>query len=308
MPQPTIQQVHVSTALTQVAIGYSNAAYIARQIFPIVPVTKDTDQYYIFTKADWFRDEALPVAPGNGPQESGYGTSTSPYVCIQYGSRIPLPYRVRDNADNVIQPRTRAVRLASDKVELALEIRVATLITTAGNWTTTASLSSGSLWSADTSDPFSAITTAKSAVRDLIGRDPNTIVMGAKVWDQLWKHPDVTDRLKYTVTGGAPTPQQLGSLFMIDRVLIGAAIKNTANEGATASYSSVWGKDFWIGYVSANPAVDEPSAGYVFRSGNRIAQWLDDALRYREVYDVLETTDEVVSSADAGYLIEDAVV
>ena len=308
MAQPTMQQVHVSTTLTQVAVGYANATYIARQVFPIVPVTKDTDQYYIFTKADWFRDEAKAVAPGNGPQESGYSTSTCPYVCIEYGSRVPLPYKVRDNADNVIQPRTRAVRLATDRVELALEIRVATMVTTAGNWTTTASLSSGSLWSADTSDPFSAITTAKAAVRDLIGRDPNTIVMGAKVWDQLAKHPDMVDRLKYTVTGGVPTVAQLGGLFMIDRVLIGAALKNTANEGVAGSYSSIWGKDFWLGYVSANPSLDEPSAGYVFRQGNRIAQWLDEPLRYREVYDVLESTDEVVSAADAGYLIEDAVV
>ena len=308
MAQPTSRQVHVDTAMTQISIAYSNANYISQQIFPIVPVTKESDQYYIFTKADWFRDEAKPVAPGTGPQEIGYGTSTCPYTIIHWGLRAPVPDQILKNADSPVRVRQNAVKRATDGVELATERRVATMIQTAGNWTSSASLSGVNLWSADTSNPFSDIITAKATVRDLIGREPNTIVMGAQVWDQLQKHPDMVDRLKYTVTGGVPTPQQLGGLFMLGRVLIGAAIYNSANEGVAGSYSSIWAKDFWVGYVTPTPALEEPSAGYIIRYDTRVAGWLRDALRYRDVYDVIDSTDEVVTAADAGYLIEDAVV
>lgn len=307
MAQPTLRQVHVDAAMTQVAIAYSNNAYIARQVFPIVQVEKESDVYYIFTKEHWFRDQAKPVAPGRGPQEVGYSTSTSPYVCIPYGSRVVVPDQIIANADDVIQPRMRATRLAADQIELALEIRVADLVTTAANWDSSTTLSGTNQWNNDTSDPFKDITTAKQTVRDAIGREPNTIVMGALVWDQLWKHPDLVERMKYTLVGGAATPQQLGALFMVERVLIGAAIKNTAAEGATPSYSSIWGKNFWLGYVARTPALDEPSAGYIFRHGNRIAQRIRDDLNYRDVYDVIESSDEVITAKDAGYLIAGAV-
>lgn len=308
MAQPTSRQVHVDRAMTEVTIAYTNAAYIAPQIFPIIPVTNVSNEYYVYTKADWFRDEARPVAPGHGPQEIGYNLSTCPYAVVHWGLRAPVNDADLNNADAPLQLRESAVEQATDGVMLALERRVATMIQTAANWSTTASLSSGSLWSADTSDPFSHITTAKATVRDAIGREPNTIVMGAQVWDQLVKHPDMVDRMKYTVTGGAATPAQVAGLFMINKILIGAAIVNTANEGATASYSSVWGKDFWIGYVNPRPALRQPSAGYIIRFGTRIAGWQRDGLNYRDVYDVIDSTDEAVTGADAGYLIEDAVV
>mgnify|MGYP001583108182 FL=1 len=76
MPSPTARQSHIDTALTNISIGYRNAQYIAEQIFPAVPVGKQSDKFFTFTKADFFRDEAGVRAPGTRAARVAYNIST----------------------------------------------------------------------------------------------------------------------------------------------------------------------------------------------------------------------------------------
>ena len=45
MPQPTVGDVHVAAALTQIAVAYlqDESAYIADKVFPMVPQGKGPD-------------------------------------------------------------------------------------------------------------------------------------------------------------------------------------------------------------------------------------------------------------------------
>ncbi|NBO09074.1 MAG: hypothetical protein EBV30_06965, partial [Actinobacteria bacterium] len=65
MAQPTSGDVHVDAILTNISVAYiqEQAAYVASRIFPTVPVEKQSDKYFIYTKGDWFRDEAQLRAP-----------------------------------------------------------------------------------------------------------------------------------------------------------------------------------------------------------------------------------------------------
>ena len=60
MPQPFLQQVHVQAALTQIATAYiqDQTHYVADQVFANVPVEHQTDKYFMFSKDDFYRDEA----------------------------------------------------------------------------------------------------------------------------------------------------------------------------------------------------------------------------------------------------------
>ncbi|KKM62911.1 hypothetical protein LCGC14_1516840, partial [marine sediment metagenome] len=58
MPSPTARQSHIDRALTNVSVAYSNADYIGPQVFPTVPVQKQSDKFFVFTKGNWFRDDA----------------------------------------------------------------------------------------------------------------------------------------------------------------------------------------------------------------------------------------------------------
>ena len=64
MPSPTDRQAHIDVGLTNVSIAYRNQSYIADQVFPTISVPKATNYYWIFTKADWLRNEVAVRAPG----------------------------------------------------------------------------------------------------------------------------------------------------------------------------------------------------------------------------------------------------
>jgi hypothetical protein len=42
--QPTMHQVHLDAAMSNISIAYRNPAYVADQVFPIVRVQKQSDE------------------------------------------------------------------------------------------------------------------------------------------------------------------------------------------------------------------------------------------------------------------------
>ena len=182
MAQPTQQMVHRDRFMTNVSVAYSNAEYIGTQIFPLVTVTNQTDEYAVYTKGDWFRDEATPRAPANAPNIAGYNISSCPFVCVNYAIREVVPIETRNNADVPIQVDREAVEHGTNIIELALERRIAGLVTTSCAWATSACPTTQ--WNVDTSDPLNDIKTGIKTIRNSIGRRPNTIVIGADVWDE----------------------------------------------------------------------------------------------------------------------------
>ena len=54
MATPTQQQVHIDQALTNISIAYRNANYLGEQIFPNVPVNKQSDKFFTYPKAASF--------------------------------------------------------------------------------------------------------------------------------------------------------------------------------------------------------------------------------------------------------------
>ena len=63
MPKPTARDVHIDRAATNISIAYRNNAYIAEEVFPIVPSDKQSDLYFVFDKGSWFRNRSGPRAP-----------------------------------------------------------------------------------------------------------------------------------------------------------------------------------------------------------------------------------------------------
>jgi hypothetical protein len=311
MAQPTPRQVHIDAAMTRISVAYRNSNYIAEQIFPVVPVQHQSDAYFVFDKASWFRNEAGVRAPGTRGPQVEYSVSSSTYACVPVAATKIVPDEVVDNADNPLAPRREATEFATDKVLLYLEEDVATNYVFGNNWTACGSngTSSGSLyWSNDLSDPVGQINTAKEHIVGAIGREPNVMVMGRQVYTSIINHPDLLDKVKYTSVG-LITMDLLPRLFQIPKVLVGNAIYTTSLEGAaTTSYSFIWGKTVWLGYVPPSPGLMVPAAGYIFAWKNRVVE------RFRREE---EKTDSIrcemnygveLTSPDAGFKLKTCVV
>lgn len=262
--QPTPSDVHVDAVLTNISVAYIQRQdhFIAGKVFPIVPVEKQTDKYFTYTKGDWFRDEAKRRAPSSESAGSGYGMSTASYSCDVFAMHKDVPDQVRLNSDAPINPDRDATEFVTQRLMLRLEKQWAADYFTTSVWDTDSTPSN--LWdNYATSDPISDVETGKRTMLVNTGFLPNVLVLGYDVFKALKNHPDFVDRFKYT-QAGVLTEELLAKVLGVDRILVAKAINNTAVENETNSFAFVHGKHALLAYVNPSPSLLAPSAGYVF--------------------------------------------
>lgn len=313
--QPTQQDVHVDAMLTNISVAYmqSQDMYIASKIFPIVGVSKQSDKYWVFTKNDWFRDEAKKRADSTESAGGGYNLSSDSYFCDVWAFHKDIGSQVKANADAGLDLERGAVQFVTQRLLLRQEIQWVSDFFTTSVWATDATPSN--LWSDYTSsDPIEDIETAKETILSTTGFMPNTMVMGYQVFRKLKNHPDIVDRIKYTTSENV-TPQLLARMLEIDNLYIAKAIKATNQEGATGAYAFTHGKHALLCYVNPSPGIMQPSAGYTFAwtgiSGSLGATIGIDSFEIRKIkamrYEGEVAFDNKVVGSDLGYFFNGAV-
>ena len=315
MSQPTLHSVHINRPLTMISVAYVQnlKLYVADKVFPVIPVDNQSDLYWTFNKNDWLRDEAKPRAPATESVGSGYGVATDSYAAIPYAIHKDVPDQIRNNADVALDLDRSAVQFVTNRILLRQEIQWASDFFTTGKWAT--DVTPANLWSDYAlSDPIADVETGKRAILAVTGYMPNVLVLGYDVYIKLINHPDIVDRFKYT-NSQSVTKEMLAQVFGLERVEIAQSIYATNNEGETAAYSFVHGKNALLAYVAARPSVMEPSAGYTFAwkgvSGSYgqtvgVKQFRMEHLAATRVEAEVAFANKIVAS-DLGYFFSGAV-
>ena len=297
---PTKSDVHTDAVLSGVSVMYQNDEYIADRVMPVVPVKKESDLYYIYTR-NWRLPEALR-APGAEAAEVEWNVSTDTYTCKEYALKDKIPDRVRENADSPLDPDIDTTENLTNLVTLIREKRVADIVFNSANHGSSSALSGSDRWDDYAgSDPIGDVRAARAAVHLASGKMPNTMVVGLQVHLKLLDHPDILERIKYTQRG-VVTEDLLAQLFEVDNYFVGRALYDSSNEGASESLGYVWGKSVALIYAEPSPGLRKVSYGYQFQSqGFRVSKWREESIRSDWV-EVGETRDEHIISKDCGYL------
>jgi len=272
--QPTAASVHVNAPLTNISVAYiqSQADFVADKAFPVIPVDKQSDIYWLYTKNDWFRDEAQQRAPGTESAGGGYSVdSSNTYYCKVYAFHKDVPDQVRANADAALDVDRDATMFVTQRLLIRREKQWHDQYFAAGkgwkDYTGVAgvpAVNQFKQWSDFTSsDPVNDIKIARMYIKTLTGFRPNTLVLQEEVFETLKLHPDIIDRYKYT-SSQVITADMLAKLFEVDRILISGGVYATNNEGATGAYSFIASKGALLCYSAPNPGLLTPSAGYTF--------------------------------------------
>jgi hypothetical protein len=331
MAQPTNSAVHVDAALTNISVAFLQNAdhFAAGKVFPNVPVSKQSDRYFVFDRGDFNRDEAQVRAPGTESAGGGYELDNTPtYFANVFAYHHDVPDQVRANADPAVDVERAAAEYVTHKMLIQREKLWATNFFSAGKWTndydgvaSSAGTSEVIQWSDQTSgDPIGDIRFAKTAILQSTGFMPNKLVLSQPVMDALVDHPDIVDRVKYaTSTTASPAmvnEQTLAALFGLDQIVVTRAIENTANQGATATHSFIGGKKALLCYAAPTPSLMTPSAGYQFSWSGFMGQTNAFGFATKRFYmDHLESTrveaqaayDMKLVSADLGFFWDSIV-
>ena len=264
MPATSHNDYHVDTLLTNMLIGYRPMGFVGQDIFPVLPVMKESDLIAQIQRGDWFRVDDTLRAPATRPKEGTWTVSSQRYSCVNYAFATKVPYETLDNTDAPHDVRARAGEFVTDKLTLDHEVRVVNRVVAGVGSTTT--LTGVNAWSDyANSQPLDDVDVAKEAIRSTTGMAPNVCVIAHKTWLKLRRHPDVIRAIYPGAgVGGTASPEQFANLIGVGRVLLPMAIRNTGAEGAADAYSDVWSSYFVLAHV-ANPGLMVATFGTTFR-------------------------------------------
>ena len=297
---PTENDVHTDAILSGVSVMYRNDAYIGDLVMPVVPVKKESDKYYKYTR-NWRLPEAKRAA-GAEAAEVEWNLSSDTYSCEEYALKDLLPDRVRDNADKPLNMDVDTTENLTDLIHLLREKRVADIVFTGSNHGSTFALSGANRWDDYAgSDPIGNVRTAKDTVHAASSKMPNVMIVGKQVHTKLLDHPDILERIKYTQKG-LVTNDLLASLFEVDKYFVGNALYDSSADGGTESLAYLWGKSVALIYAEASPGLKKVSYGYQFQSrGFRTKKWREEG-RDGDFFECGEIRDEKVVASACGYL------
>lgn len=318
--QPTPSAVHVDRPLTNIslAIMQDPENFIADRVFPQIPVSKQSDLYREYPRGAFNRDQMEKRAPGAQSAGVGYETSTTPYFADVWALHHDVDEQTEENADEEVDLDFEATALLSQQALINRDARWSASFFVTGVWTNEETLAGMDQWSDFTnSSPLVKIEEKKVEMGADTGLEPNTLVLGRRVWEQLKNHPELVGRLDRGQTTGPAKVllQSLANLMELDRILVSRSIVNSAAEGAADSHDYIMGRNALLLYVPDAPGRYTPSAGYTFTwrgfsganaAGTRMKRFEMRPEASRRV-EIESSYDQKVISADLGSMLINAV-
>ena len=319
--------------LTNVCLSYfQNAAgFVARKVFPIVPVPTSSAHYYEFDKGDLARDNVARkpefghVSPGiYGKRENFYHCEVDQVITgIDQISTLDLQ---RIHAPAVIDPRRSKVRWVAEQMNIHLDRVWASKYFNPESWSHVyQGISSGTpgtnqfyCFDNANSDPVTFFSQLRNRMLLSGLRKPNKMVLGANAYTALTVNPSILERIKYQGSEANPanvTANVLAQLFGLDEIVIAESVYNAAPYGAEDDMRFICNPDdALLTYTTSSPSIDEPSAGYTFTwdmLGNgqytAVQQYLGEAATHTEFIEGLLCTDPEITSTDLGVFLKGAV-
>ena len=319
--------------LTNVCLSYfQNAAgYVARKVFPIVPVPISSAHFYEFDKGDLARDNVVRkpefgrVSPGiYGKREKFYHCEVDQVITgIDQISTLDFQ---RTNAPAVIDPRRVKVRWVAEQMNIHLDRVWAGKYFNPASWTNvytgvnTGTPGDSQFWCFDSanSDPVTFFSRLRNRMILSGLREPNKMVLGANAFVALTNNPSILERIKYQGSEANPanvTENVLAQLFGLDEIVVAKSVYNAAPYGAPDDIRFICDpNDALLTYTTSTPSIDEPSAGYTFTwdmLGNgqytSVQQYLGEGGTHTEFIEGLLCTDPEITSADLGVFLRGAV-
>jgi hypothetical protein len=228
MPNATLPgDVHVNAALSGVARAYfqNPAGFIADQVFPAVPVAKQTDFFYRYNRADWNRNSMRRRAPRTESAVAGFGTDRDTYAAEVWSLAYDIADETRANADSFWNLDRDATLFLMMKARISREVNMPNRLTLGAQ------------------------------VYDTLLDHPD-IIDRIKYGQANVGQPAIVNRTTLAALF------EVDSVLVAEAIQNTAAENATAGAAADESTASIVGNHALLSYAPPAPSVLLPSAGY----------------------------------------------
>lgn len=339
MPNPVKGDIHVNRPLTQISIAYMQdvSGFVADRVFPNIPVNNQTDLFFKYDRADFWRDQYKKRAPGTQSAGSGWKIDTDNYRADVWALHKDVSDQLRGNEDSPLSFDRDSTLWLGEQAMISREVNWAAAFFTTSIWTGidgtlgditgvpgTPSTNEVVQWNDADSTPIEDVTEQATNIQRRTGKRPQKLVIGREVWDQLKNHPDIVDRIKFSggVSNTVPanvSKEAVAILMELDEVMVMEGIQATSDENEDFEGSLVTafiaGKRALLVYAAPAASILTPSGGYTFswtgflsagNMGNRIKKFRmepeeSDRIEGQMAY------DQKLVSGDLGVFFNDIV-
>ena len=335
MPLQFGQDYHVNQVLTNFSIEYGpkSQEFIADKVFPTVPTEHMTNLYLKWSTSDLRRTDVKRRAPGTEAAKTAWSHDHDTFKVQNYAVRHDIDDQTRGNLDDVHKNLDqRATKRLTRQMMLFKELQWAASYFKPGVWATDL----GGVDTAPSTSPGStefrkwdnALSTPRKDIQRLVrkmvlatGYKPNFAVMGQDILLQLEEHPAILDMYKYNVPGPM-TEDRLAKYLGLPKIYTPASsFTDVGFEGdmkiqdAMATYKWIFSPtSILLGYATASPARDEPTAGACFNwtgypggSGGIVTKKMRNDMIASDVIQVETAYDFKVVCPDMAIYMEDVV-
>lgn len=301
----------IDPILSTHARGYRNSTFIAEALFPRVSIPNRSMRVIRFGK-EAFRLLNTRRAPGADKKRVQYGYASDPVALVQDALEGVVPVEHQEEAASVpgIDLGAGAVNMVLDVIDLGHEYESATIARAAASYDANHKLAlvGAARWTSDDSDPADDVAAAREAIRQSIGRYPNTLVLGPSAAAALKRHPKVKEQFKYT-SKESITNEMLAAFFDLKKVVVGAAVYLPENAADAALANDVWGDDAVLAYVpETGDNFQVPSYGYTYelKGYPQVEQPYFERSNDSWIYPTKSERRAILTGAEGGFLFQNA--
>lgn len=285
------------------------AGFIAEALAPTFNTGEQSAQYYVFNKENQLLvPTKIGRAPGAPHVEVGMQLSDDNFFCENYGLKIAVPDEDRKKYASFLDADLAAMKRTSDIIKVNRELRVKALVTDAN---TVPNASPAIKWNVANSLPGDDVDAAKEAIRKGTGLRANTMVISETVRLVLQRHEAIRKMFQLAING-VLTLDMLKTYFDIQNIHIAGTVLATSNEGGAITADDIWSDQVVIAHVEPGQNLMAPNFARSFNWSQigsvegQVTSWRDDD-RKSDMHAVDHSTDEKLTSAEGGYLLDDVL-
>ena len=269
--------------LTNMSMAYfqQQSEYVAKSLFPMLPVQLSTASYYKFSKADLARDNVRRKPQFGKVEPAQMGMADDSYRCyvdqvIVGLDKINTLDFARSKAPGVADPRKAKAKFIAEQMNIHLDILFAENFFKAGVWgdeftggTTFSDTDNSFIKFTDANcDPVVLFDALRTRMKKKGRRQPNKLGLGEEAFNALKNNPAILERVKFggsTANPATVNENVLAQLFGLKEVKVFGSTYNKAGLGEEEDMDFICNpNDALLVYSTDTPAIDEATAGYIF--------------------------------------------
>lgn len=316
MPFPkagsAVSRPDLGVAVDEFKLDSPTLGFIGPQVMPALPVSKQASEFTVIPKEALLAGGDTRRAMRGFYNRSDFEFERGFYATHENGWEEVLDDREVNLYKNLFSAELVASKRATGIILRNQEMRIASKVFNATNFTAHAVTNE---WDDKTNaTPLDDVATGKKAIRSACGMLPNTLIISYSTMQDLKRNAQIVDLLKYTFPGediNTMSAMQLAHILDVPKVLVGGAVKNTANKAQDAVIADIWSNEYaMLTITSDSDDMSEPCLGRTFvwddesggGEGNTIVEQYRSEGNRSDIYRVRHDTDErlIMSYTEAG--------